>query len=100
MPQRAPNRTATRPKPVHPLVASLSAVHVQVKTLLVYSPGYTVLRPLFLLRRTIDGAIDHAIDQAHRDGHSWGAIGRELVISPQGAQQRHARSAAGPAELG
>jgi hypothetical protein len=83
---------------MHPLVTSLSAIHVQVKELLVYSPGFTVLRPLFLLRRRIDGAIDCAIDQAYRDGRSWGAIGRELVISPQAAQQRHARSAASRSE--
>jgi hypothetical protein len=46
------------------------------------------LRAAAAARREADSRIEAAALRAHREGASWGAIGAQLGMTPQGARQR------------
>ena len=90
MTKRAPNRTATR-RPTNPLVAQFRTLTELASDLQPNGLPGTALSDLSDIRDALAVAIETAEDRCHEAGYSWSQIGAALNISPQAAQQRHAR---------
>ena len=90
MSKRAPNRTATR-RPVNPLEAPFRQLAALAGDLQPNRLPGDSLRQLGDIRAVLATAIDANVDRCHEAGYSWTQIGAALGISPQAAQQGHAR---------
>lgn len=90
MSKRAPNRTATR-RPGWPHVAQMRQLAELSNDLQPNALAIDALRQLAHIRAALAAAIDTTEERCHTAGNSWTEIGAALGISPQAAQQRHAR---------